>query len=94
MEKIKAVSAMKPKPQPLRLMDIMALSGPPLDIQAEGTVEPLTISPEGTQCGKRLFGFMPPCVLSPGHDGPHQDGFGGFYGDNRPEHLQKKAGKP
>ena len=37
------------------------------------------------KCGKQLFGFMPACVLDFGHDGPCQDGFGGFYCDNRPK---------
>ena len=32
-------------------------------------------------CGFKLHGFMPPCVLSPGHEGDHEDGFGGYYGN-------------
>jgi len=30
-------------------------------------------------CGKKLFGFMPPCALEAGHAGDCSDGFGGFY---------------
>lgn len=30
-------------------------------------------------CGFRLYGFMPPCVLPPGHNDDHSDGCGGHY---------------
>jgi len=38
------------------------------------------------ECGKRLHGFMPPCVLHVGHAGACNDGFGGHYqhGDSQP----------
>ena len=32
-------------------------------------------------CAFRLFGMMPPCVLPAGHEGDHQDRFGGYYGN-------------
>lgn len=34
---------------------------------------------DASKCGRKLHGFMPPCVLSPGHDGSCEDGFGGYY---------------
>lgn len=27
-------------------------------------------------CGYKSWGMMPPCVLTPGHDGDHEHGFG------------------
>lgn len=40
---------------------------------------PQTNTDTKPKCGKRLHGFMPPCVLDSGHKGPCTDGFGGYY---------------
>lgn len=37
------------------------------------------IERQSSLCGFKLWGMMPPCVLSPGHSGDHSDGCGGHY---------------
>ena len=60
--------------------DLPLFSGTPVQVTAQPFAP---VAPAASQvtmfCGKRLFGFMPPCVLPPAHAGDCQDGFGGFY---------------
>lgn len=35
----------------------------------------------GPRCDFRWMGMTPPCALPLHHTGPHEDGFGGFYGN-------------
>lgn len=44
------------------------------------------------ECGFQAFGMMPPCVLDPGHDGDHADGFGGHYGSTDGMEMVQVAG--
>ena len=59
--------------------DLPLFSGTPVTV----TLDPFSPTTQERQvkmfCGKRLFGFMPPCVLPAGHAGDCTDGFGGFY---------------
>ena len=48
--------------------------------QHSGAVDTAEAAPK-PPCAFRLFGMMPPCVLPAGHEGDHQDGFGGYYGN-------------
>ena len=60
--------------------DLPLFSGTPM----RATIKPFAPAVDAASqtamfCGKRLFGFMPPCALAPNHPGDCADGFGGFY---------------